>query len=527
MRCGGRSEASAKYLLRQISIIEIISIIWGCLTLARLYKNYTLALVAVLVAVFCLTGCGGGKSQQKPVAQPLKMAVCVADMERDGNKIIKKVMEERKKKEQLDITWLDAKNDPALQSEQIKKLAQQKIKAVVLQVVDPAAGPQLLKSLAEKNIKAVALEALPADAPVDAYVASNHSLAGRLMAEYVINLVRKKNGVPLAQEEPGTAGESRQQGAGGGGGQGGGQQQSSGGQGSGGGGGSQPGGGAAMPPESQLQGNSPASVVLLAGDPDDPASGEIAAAARAVLQESQWARLAGEYQHLHGDPALVPFNMQQALASAGNSIDAVLATDSRLALAAVDVLKAAGLNNRVLTVGVGADEKASQALASGEHDAEVDTRPDLLGQYALDAAVGLARDEHWQYDGQSTSGSYSVPSRIIPVRLVQPENIYLLNQRWSGLQGGGNKQNTSAGEQGGSDSGGGRQEGDGQEGGQQGSQQGSQQGAQGQKTKLKVTTMDGKTVEVEIDGQVKKIESTGGGQGQQSQGGQGQQGGGQ
>ncbi len=520
-------------------------------------KKIAIALFTACFPVFCLAGCSGKQGQQKPISKSVKIAVCVADMERDGNKIIKKVIEERKKKERLDITWLDAKNDPAQQSSQVEKLAQQKVKAVVLQVVDPAAGAQLLRSLAEKNIKVVALEALPVDAPVDAYVASNHALAGRLMAEYVINTVRKKNGIPLAPGEPGTAGQAQgqQQGfAGGGqtggkqqdgsqkssgqqqGGGGGGSQQGGAGGGQGGGqqGGGQQGGGPVIPPESQLQRMGPASVVLLTGDPSDPASREIAISASTVLKESQWVRLVGEYHNFHGDPAQVPFNMQQALAAANNRIDAVLATDSRLALAAVDVLKAAGLNNMVLTVGVGADQKASQSLAAGEHDAEVDTRPDLLGQYALDAAVSLAKDEHWQYDSQSTSGSYSVPSRITPVRLVQPENIYLLKQRWSGQQGGGKEKGGGGGGsgsgsseggssgKGGSGSDSGKSGSGGQSGGKGSGQQSGKQGGQGQKTKLKVTTMDGKTVEMEISGQVKKIETMDGGQGQ-SQGGVGQQ----
>ncbi|GBF35541.1 xylose ABC transporter, periplasmic xylose-binding protein XylF [Desulfocucumis palustris] len=485
-----------------------------------------------------LAGCGGrGGPESKPLSPPTKIAVCVADMERDGNKIIKKVMEERKKKEKLDITWLDAGNDPLRQAGQLEKLAGQKVKAVVLQPVDPQDGARLLRSLVEKNIKVVALETLPVDAPVEAYIASDHVLAGRLMAEYVINAVRKRNGLPVAPGEPGTAGETENrqtqsgQGAAPGGGQGQQQGQSrqqnqSQQQGAGGGqqtGGQQAAGAGAVPPEAQLRGRQAANVVLLAGDPGDSASREIAAAARAVLADSQWARVVAEYNHFRGDPAQVPFNLQQALAANKNGIDAVIATDSRLALSAVDVLKAAGLNNSVLTVGVGADKKASDALAAGEHDAEVDTRPDLLGQYALDAAVGLAKDDRWQYDGQSTSGSYSVPSRITPVRLVQPQNIYLLKQRWAGIKDTGKEKQDGGGQGGGGSSGG---SGSGEQQASQGDRQG-QQGQQGQKTMLKITTMDGKTVEVQINGQVKKIEATDGGQGQQGQGGQEQQEGGQ
>ncbi len=491
-------------------------------------KTVIIGLISSCITAICLTGCSKGGAESKPLSPPTKIAVCVADMERDGNKIIKKVMEERKKKEKLDITWLDAGNDPQQQSRQLEKLGEQKVKAVVLQPVDPQDGARLLRTLVEKNIKVVALETLPIDAPVEAYIASNHALAGRLMAEYVINAVRKRNGLPVTPGEPGTAGETENQqlqsgqGAAQGGGQGQQQGQSQQ-QGTAGGqqaGGQQGGGGTVgvLPPEAQLQGREAAKVIILAGDPGDLASQEIASAARAVLADSQWARVVAEYNHFRGDPAQVPFNMQQALAANNNRIDAVIATDSRLALSAVDVLKAAGLNNSVLTVGVGADKKASEALAAGDHDAEVDTRPDLLGQYALEAAVSLAKEEGWQYDGQSTSGSYSVPSRITPVRLVQPENIYLLKQRWAGIKDAGKEK------QGGSRQDGGSAGSQSESGGQQSSQGGQQgqQGQQGQKTMLKITTMDGKTVEVQINGQVKKIEATDGGQ--QGQGGKEQQG---
>jgi len=488
---------------------------------------YRIIWAAALIMLLPVFGCGDKKAAKKP-EPPVKIAVSFADMDRDGNKIIKKVMEGREKQDNVQITWLDAKNDPDLQEQQLEKLGDQKIKAVVVQFASPAAGADLMRKLVEKNIKVVALENLPSDVPVDAYVASNHTLSGQLLARFVLRTARKAAGLPVPldpMDEIGNKEEGKEQGQGGGGQENGGKK--AGGEGK---------GGAMVPPESQVGGRIPMGAVLLSGDPGDAVSREIASAVRESLQGSTEVRLLAEETVPQNDPSRVPVILQDILMKNGNNIQAVLATDSRLAVAAVEVLRNTGINNRVLTVGVGADEKASKALATGEHDAEVDTRPDLLGQFALDAAIGLAKNGSWQYDGQSVNGSYSVPSRITPVRLIQSDNVYLLEQQWESLKKKGKKEKSQGGgskEKSGEGSSGGSGEGSGSEGGQEGSGQGGggggDQGKGGQnqkqdnKTTLRITTQDGKTTEIEINGEIKKIESVGGGK----QGGQQEQGGGQ
>lgn len=458
----------------------------------RLPGKYIFLLLVGLLLFLSTSGCGNNQPAQKPQSQPLRIAVSLADMERDGNKIIKEVMDSRKKGDQVEITWLDAKNDQAKQEKQLEELANKKVKALVFQPVNPVTGPDLMRKLVEKDIKLVALETLPVDVPVDAYVASDHNLTGQLLARFATMSARKSAGLSV----PPDSADYKNKGG--------------------------------LPPEAQLGGKLPIGVMILGGDPMDTAAREIAASARATVRESSEVRLVAEQTVPRSDPSLVPGVLQKALLENGNNIRVVLATDSRLAMAAADVLKSAGLNNRVLTAGVGADQKSSQALAAGDHDAEVDTRPDLLGQFALDAAISLAKEGRWQYDGQYVNGSYSVPARIIPVRLIQSGNVYLLDQRWKpnnkekgnqgGQQGGGGSESGG----GGSESG----EGSGSEGGSGGNGQQSQSGGQEnqQKTMLRITTKDGKTMEVQIDGEIKKIESMGGGQQGQQQGKESQQG---
>jgi len=112
----------------------------------------------IVILLPVVPGCGNKQASKKPASPPLKVAVCLADMERDGNKIIKQVMDKRKKTDQVDITWLDAGNDQSKQEKQLEKLAGQKVKAVVLQPVNPVTGPDMIRQLVEKNIRVVALE---------------------------------------------------------------------------------------------------------------------------------------------------------------------------------------------------------------------------------------------------------------------------------------------------------------------------------------------------------------------------------
>ncbi|MDD4335435.1 MAG: substrate-binding domain-containing protein, partial [Desulfotomaculaceae bacterium] len=327
--------------------------------------------------MFLLCGCAKKtQPQKKPVnnsGQEVKIAVSFADMERDGNQIIKNTMSARQggqeqgqqngqqggqnqqggqeqgqqngqqggqnqqsgldvvpvqtgqnggqnqqgqqgNQQKVNITWLDAKNDPAQQEKDIDQLLNQDIKAVILQLVDPAAGSRIVRRLAQANIKVIALETLPVDAPVDGYITPDHDRTGELQARYLLNA---------------------------------------------------------------SQGRAAAlKTVILQGDKNDRVSTDIAASILRRLKDRPGVQVVLVKDHPRGDPQMAASTLEQVLASTGNGIDAVVATDSRMAAAAADLLKNRRLSERVITIGVGADQKSSQALAAGDHDAEVDVMPE-------------------------------------------------------------------------------------------------------------------------------------------------------
>jgi ABC-type sugar transport system substrate-binding protein len=377
--------------------------------------------------------------------------------------------------QRVKIIWLDAKNDPAQQEKDLDKLAGQKVRAVILQPVDPAAGPTLVRKLAQAGIKVIALESLPVNAPLDGLITPDHDRTGELQARCLLT---------LAQTRP-----------------------------------------------AGLR------AVILQGDNHDRAAREIAASLLEFIRVSPAVKVVQVKEHPGGDPQLAAATVEQLVTTPGpgETIDAFVATDSRMAVAAAEVLKKRGLAEKVVTIGVGADEKAAKALAAGDHDAEVDIMPDFLAQYAYEAAVGLATTGHWQYDRQIKNGDFDVPAKITPVRLITKDEVYLPEQRSGKLTGQQGQQTQEQQEGQGGRQGGGGKEGQGGSGSggsssnssdkqSQSGSGGSGQGEKGKKkTTLKITTQDGKTLEMQIDGEIKRIETVDGG----GQGGAGGQGGGQ
>lgn len=412
-------------------------------------KDYFQVFLAFFWAAVLLFSAGcSPKPQKKPAAPVPKVAVAASDLQWDGMQVMRKTMEERSKREGLEITWLDARNDFAEQKRQIEQLLQktgaEKVKVVVIHPVDPAKSGPLVEALKRAGVKVIALERIIAGAPLDGYIASDHLLAGQLQVRYAF---------------------------------------------------------------SQTGSSGPLNAVILRGDPQDPAGREIVAGISSALNER--VRVVRELEHPRIDPAAAGRNLQDVLKE--SKVDVLFATDSRLAAGAAAALKSSGLQDRVLTIGVGADRTASRSLLAGDHDAEVDTMPDLMGQYVLDAAAGLARTGHWQYDARIANGNYSIPAKITPVRLIDRSNAYLLEQRW-GKEEEKEKGRPSGGEEGKSGEGGseGSGEGEGESEGKSGGAQGGGEEGEGggRKTKLRITTQEGKTIEVDIPGEIKSIESS-------------------
>ncbi|HEX3033441.1 MAG TPA: hypothetical protein VHS59_14615, partial [Bacillota bacterium] len=179
------------------------------------------------------------------------------------------------------------------------------------------------------------------------------------------------------------------------------------------------------------------------------------------------------------------------------------------------------LADKWITVGLGADKTASVALTAGLHEAEVDTRPDLLAYYTLMGAKQLASGQKVDFDRTIKNDNVDVPARVIPVRLISLENLWLLQDRWGDLKKAATKlekqeESGQSGEQGKSKEQGKSGKGTGvkvkesDSKGDSSKDSKDQQGAEaktgkGRKTTVTIKTKAGKTVEIEVEGEVEEI----------------------
>lgn len=153
-----------------------------------------------------------------------------------------------------------------------------------------------------------------------------------------------------------------------------------------------------------------------------------------------------------------------------------------------------------VAVALGGGKEATAAIQEGTLTAMVDTRPDLMGQMAVKAVQDLLKNQRWDPETHLQSDSADVPARMVPLRLITKENLFLV-----GAQQGEKKKKNSQ-EKGSKSSGGGES---GNTGGKQkgvGGQQGEK--GKGKKTKIKVTTREGKTIEFTVEGEIEKLETS-------------------
>lgn len=101
-----------------------------------LSQRIIIFILGLLICLCLPVGCSN-KEEQKPLSPAVKIGICLADMRFNGNQTIKKVLDKRKEKEQVEIIWFDAQNDPEQQEKQIAKLIKRRVKVVVWQPISP------------------------------------------------------------------------------------------------------------------------------------------------------------------------------------------------------------------------------------------------------------------------------------------------------------------------------------------------------------------------------------------------------
>lgn len=115
--------------------------------------------------------------------------------------------------------------------------------------------------------------------------------------------------------------------------------------------------------------------------------------------------------------------VENALTTADNDVDAVLAPNDGTAGGAIQAMAAQGLAGQVPITGQDAELAAAQRIVEGTQTMTIfkDTRE--LGQAAVEAAIKLAKGEKLETNGTVNNNTMDVPSILLTPFVVDKDNI--------------------------------------------------------------------------------------------------------
>lgn len=362
-----------------------------------------------------LAGCGRIQlrpKQEEQSKKKVKIAVSTANAQTDSARILKKNLDDGAKKENMEITWLDAQNNALKQQADVEKALGEKIKVLVIEPVNPDLAKSSVQAAQSKGVKIVCLSTLVPDMALDAFISPDYRRAGEIQGQQVLQTV---------------------------------------------------------------QSGKTFNILILRGGKNDPVAARILEGNLSVLKGNRAVGNLWIEEIDNWNPGTA-FETARKYIGGTKPPQAVLAHSPEITMGVLQAVEQQGNRPALIpTFGIGTERKALEAIKKGQHMAEVDCMPEMQAQVLMDTVKSLSRDEPWEYEQQMQNGSNNVPARFTPLRTINKENLYLVSDRMKELekgQGGQSGGGGGSGGSGGGESGSQGEEGQGQSGGSQKQSQG-------------------------------------------------------
>ncbi|QNB45806.1 substrate-binding domain-containing protein [Thermanaerosceptrum fracticalcis] len=331
-------------------------------------KNWRQAICIMLVFLLA-AGCSRvpqlRPKKQQEEQNKTKIAVSIPNSTNENYIVLKEIMTKKAGEEKMEISWLDAQNDPLKQDKDLEEALKEKVKVIIVQPVNPEMLTKKFGDIQKKDAKIIALGSLPPDSTADAFITPDFERAGEMQAQQMLQTIK---------------------------------------------------------------GNEPYTVLLLRGSRGDPIAERIVKGNLNVLRENKNIGAIWTEEIVNWDPSLA-FNVVKKYLENNKIPQAILASSPELSLGALQALEQKGMAGKVKTFGIGTDQKIVEAMEKGYHAAEIDIMPELVAQVSLQAAKDLEKDEPWEYEQLINNGSHTVPARFTPIRAITKENLSLMKER--------------------------------------------------------------------------------------------------
>jgi len=157
------------------------------------------ALAACIAALVC--GTSAAQAQAQPAKQPLRIGMTFQELNNPYFVTMKQALEEAAASIGATVVTTDARHDVAKQIGDVEDMIQKKVDILLLNPTDSTGVQSAVRSAKKANLVVVAVDA-NAQGPVDSFVGSKNTDAGRLACEYLAKSIGEKGDVAILDGIP-------------------------------------------------------------------------------------------------------------------------------------------------------------------------------------------------------------------------------------------------------------------------------------------------------------------------------------
>lgn len=342
------------------------------------FTKYLKLLTFLVIVALAVTACTTAEEETAPEEEKVIVGLSFSDFATERWKIEDDLMTELLEEKGYEVLSAEANHDVKLQNDQIDNMVTQGAKVIIVIAEDGDAAVTAVENAAAQGVYVIAYDRLIKSPAISAYISFNNVAVGYNQADGVMKALDIENWDVAA--------------------------------------------------------NGPARVIKMGGSPTDNNAILVRQGQDQILdplEEAGKIEIVGDQWVDNWDPAKATTLMENMLASVGNDVDAVVASNDGTALGALTAMKAQGLAGVVPISGQDATADGCNSIVKGEQTVTVfkDTR--LLSPLAVDLADKLIKGEDPGLEmytlaeltlDDSLTGE--VPCKFLEVVQVTADNVY-------------------------------------------------------------------------------------------------------
>lgn len=180
-------------------------------------KNWLKVLVLAAFAMVLVAGCStkapgsseepatSGENKEAPATDSIKVGLSVSTLNNPFFVTLKEGAEAEAKKQGIEITAIDAQNDPAKQISDIEDLIQQGVSALIINPTDSAAVVSAIESANNAGIPVITVDRSAEGGEVVAHIASDNTAGGKMAGEFILETLGNKGKIVELEGIPGSS----------------------------------------------------------------------------------------------------------------------------------------------------------------------------------------------------------------------------------------------------------------------------------------------------------------------------------